>query len=195
MEEVEELLPWQCSSPAHLYHRWAGGDPWRKWFPTYFTKAGKSPKTHRWRGALGNVPSSLKWMLEVAVATWFLAHQTMKEGEQQSRRAAAEPAPAGPALGSHSGCTGSVCLRSEASLGAQPFPVVSVRTNWILALFHERTVLVKPEDQKEQLKKTSGQLLSLSAVALSSGSIWIAMWIEFPYFCLSSWVSSGTSLN
>lgn len=153
MEEVEELLPWQCSSPGHLYHRWAGGDPWRKWFPTYFTKAGKSPRTHRWRGALGNVPSSLKWMLEVAMATWFLAHQTMKEGEQQSRQAAEEPTAASPALGSHSGCRESVRLRSEASLGAQPFPVVSVRTNWVRALFRERTVPMKQRTEMSSWRK------------------------------------------
>lgn len=173
MEEVEELLPWQHSSPAHSYHQWAGGDPWRKWFPTHFTKAGKLPRTHRWKGALGNVPSSLKWMLEVAVATRFLAHQTMKEGEWQSWRAAEEQVP------TNSGWVGRICLRSEASWGAQPFPVASVRMNWVLALFHEQIVVMKQEDLKEQLRKAGGQSLSISAVALSSGSIWTATWMNF----------------
>lgn len=36
---------------------------------------------------------------------------------------------------------------SEASLGAQPFPVVSGKTDWVLALFHERAVLMKQEDK------------------------------------------------
>lgn len=141
LEELEELLPWEHSSPAHLYHWWARGDPWEK-SPTYFNKAGKSPRTHRWRGVLGNVPASLKWQLEVTMTTRFLAHQAMKEGEACRRAARASAA-----LGSHPHSVGRVLLRSEASLGTQPFLVVSGRTTWVLVLFHERIVFMEQEDK------------------------------------------------
>lgn len=39
-------------------------------------------KDHRWWGASGNVPSSLKQLLRVAMAAGLLAHQTMNEGDQ-----------------------------------------------------------------------------------------------------------------
>lgn len=76
------------------------------------------------------------------MATRFLAHHTMKKGEACRRAAKASAA-----LNSHPHFVGRVLLRSEASLGAQPFLVVSGRTAWVLVLFHEGIVLMKQEDK------------------------------------------------
>lgn len=65
------------------------------------------------------------------MATGFLAHQTMKE---RDRPALKDCRGGRAALGSRSALSSG----SEASLGAQPFPVVSGKTDWVLALFHSK---------------------------------------------------------
>lgn len=66
----------------------------------------------------------------------------MKEGEACRRAARASAA-----LGFHPHSVGRVLLRSEASLGAQPFLVVPGRTSWVSVLCHEGIVLMKQEDK------------------------------------------------
>lgn len=100
------------------------------------------PRTHRWRGVLGNVPASIKWQLEVTMAIRFLAHQAMNWGE-----ACRTTARASAALGSHPHTVGRFLLMSKASLGAQPFLMVSERTTWVSVLCHEGIVLIKQEDK------------------------------------------------
>lgn len=69
-------------------------------------------------------------------------HQAMKQGEACRRTAGASAA-----LGSHPHSAGRVLLRSEASLGAQPFLVVSGSTAWVPVLCHKGIVLMKKEDK------------------------------------------------